>query len=230
MDPGTFPSFLLSYFVQLVPSSVDSWPTTWCSLSSSLFSSLASHSSPLWHHAIIQTNILVIHPIPWQRISTVLIRYTFKLRRVPYLHIGPNEMAALRGTCAFSRAGPLLSSHILIVWLIDLSETEIMAHVIHISYHWLRTLVTTQTQRFPRRHNLAWVCLPSESSSSVKLTLVLEPSTCSGSGLRIDCDFILSTWSRVRGCRVWTSWWCLISSSFTLYILQRFVYLANCLL
>lgn len=112
MDPGTFPSFLLSYFVQLVPSPVESRTTTWCSFSSSLLALLIPHLPPLWHHAILQTNVLVIRPIPCQRISTVLIRYTFRLRRVPYLHVGPTEMAGLRGSCASSRAGPLRSSHI----------------------------------------------------------------------------------------------------------------------
>lgn len=43
----------------------------------------------------------------------------------------------------------------LIVWLIDLPETEIMAHVIYNSYHWLRTVVAFQIQRFPHCHHLA---------------------------------------------------------------------------
>lgn len=64
-------------------------------------------------------------------------------------------MAALRELVLFLALSHCIALTFLIVWLVDLSETEIMAHFFHISYHWLHTLVTSQIQRFPHRHNLA---------------------------------------------------------------------------
>lgn len=72
---------------------------------------------------------------------------TFTLALLKWLVFGEVVLLLALGHC--------VALTFLIGWLIDLSETEIMAHVIHMSYHWLRTLVITRIQRFPHRHHLA---------------------------------------------------------------------------
>lgn len=44
---------------------------------------------------------------------------------------------------------------IVLIQLSILTETEIMDHVIHITFNWLRTLVNSQIQQFPHRYQLA---------------------------------------------------------------------------
>ena len=80
-------------------------------------------------------------------LSSYVVYPTFTLALMKWLLFGELVLFLALGHC--------VALTFLIVWLFDLSETEIMAHVIHISYHWLRTLVTSQIQRFPHHHHLA---------------------------------------------------------------------------
>ncbi|CRL30181.1 unnamed protein product [Penicillium camemberti] len=80
-------------------------------------------------------------------LSGYVVYPTFTLALLKWLVFGEVVLLLALGHC--------VALTFLIGWLIDLSETEIMAHVIHMSYHWLRTLVITRIQRFPHRHHLA---------------------------------------------------------------------------